>query len=85
MNAGLGRYGGWEQFVEGTVEPTPGYCVFWYAGDRARAEYDLTQAGMGGTLADAVRALEAHEDKRCDEYPARWDPSLRQQFCHRCF
>jgi hypothetical protein len=85
-NAAFGLLGSWKdaphRLIEAVIVQKPGYCLFWYGGERHRADYDLFQQHWGGRMADTARTLDGLTGKRCEEYPAAWDRSAPLRLCH---
>ncbi len=89
MNATLGslpsrNYETWADYAPALQAIGPGTCAFWYGGPDDLARF-RRMGNQNGAVVAKVLELEALPDKRCDEYPARWDPARRIRLCHACF
>lgn len=73
----------WEELADQAVKPRPG-CLFWYGGSEEQSRLALRSEPGAARLRARIVELEALPDKRCESYPARWDPSRTLQLCHRC-
>ncbi len=88
MNAALGEdliatTENWEQLAIKSVQVRPG-CVFWYAGPEESSKLARRRETGAALVRARLRQLDALPDKRCESYPARWDPSQLLELCHWC-
>jgi hypothetical protein len=73
----------WEELAKQAERPKPG-CLFWYGGAEEQTRLALRSDPGAAQLRSRLAELDGSIDKRCETYPARWDPARTLQLCHRC-
>jgi len=81
MNSALGAADGQRWYFEGQPPKNgPGYCVFW---DATQPE-PWPEFNRWYRHRPLAQRLDREAQKKCEDYPAPWDASLKRRICHLC-